>query len=391
MTSRSPYSAVARRPDPASGDRGFTLVELLVSATLALVVMGALATLFGMFSRSVTASQDMVQLAARMRSAAWRLRQDLQGLTVEVKPLARPDAAAGYFELVEGGGSTGAALAGDIDDVLMMTTTSPGTPFTGLVSGTVGFESNTAEVAWFCKLGPVTGDGQQLYNLYRRQLLVSAVPGVGAFPPANADTFANWGSWNAFYASNDLSCRRIGTQLFPNSLADLAARENRIMHNTAGVVGAAAFPYIEQFTTNAAALAADGEILTGARESEDLILSNVVAFDVRVFSPSLTAVANSYIDLSGTNAKSKLTTPTYDTWSFHYETNGIDEDGDGVADEGINLLDDGNNGLVDDASEQETAPPYNVPLRGIEIRFRCYEPTSKQIRQITVQHSFIAR
>jgi hypothetical protein len=396
--------AVLRRPGRAAGGRGFTLVELLVAATLALVVMATLATLFGMFARSVSTSQDLIQLGARMRSAAWRLRQDLQGLTVEVKPWVRPEGAAGYFELVEGPAVTGTGTLvpgrmqmGDIDDVLMMTTTSPGVPFTGLVSGGVGFESQTAEVAWFCKLGTPTADGLQLYNLYRRQLLVSAVPGVGGFasgsPASNAVSFT---SWNAFYESNDLSCRRVGSQLLPNSLADLTARENRFMHNPGGVVAAAAFPYVEQITTGAAASAADGEILTGARESEDFLLSNVVAFDVRVFNPTLVTTGTSYVDLptlGSMNAKiaGKIGNPTYDTWSYHYENNGIDEDEDGVIDDGTNGRDDNNNGVVDDIDEQETSPPYTVPLRGVEIRIRCFDPTSRETRQITIQHSFLAR
>ena len=80
---------------------------------------------------------------------------------------------------------------------------------------------------------------------------------------------------------------------------------------------------------------------------------------------------------------------TYDTWSTHYEFNGIDDDGDGIVDEGTNGIDDDANGIVDDALEQETSPPYPVALRGIEIRIRCYEPSSRQVRQMTVRHTFV--
>jgi hypothetical protein len=78
--------------------------------------------------------------------------------------------------------------------------------------------------------------------------------------------------------------------------------------------------------------------------------------------------------VSGTN---RLPT-TYDTWSRHYEFNEVDEDGDGKADEGL-----------DDAIDNETSPPYPVPLRGVEVRIRCYEPSSRQIRQVTIRHSFV--
>jgi hypothetical protein len=85
---------------------------------------------------------------------------------------------------------------------------------------------------------------------------------------------------------------------------------------------------------------------------------------------------------------------TYDTWTTHYEANGRDEDGDTVVDEGTNGIDDdvaGNPGfgIIDDPGELETSPPYPWPLRGIEVRIRCYEPSSRQVRQVTVRHTFV--
>jgi hypothetical protein len=43
----------------------------------------------------------------------------------------------------------------------------------------------------------------------------------------------------------------------------------------------------------------------------------------------------------------------------------------------------------DDAGEMETSPPYPYPLRGIEVRIRCYEPSSRQVRQVTVRQTFV--
>jgi hypothetical protein len=80
---------------------------------------------------------------------------------------------------------------------------------------------------------------------------------------------------------------------------------------------------------------------------------------------------------------------TYDTWTTHYEANGRNEDGDALVDEGTNGLDDDGDGTVDDAGELETSPPYPWPLRGIEVRIRCYEPSSRQVRQVTVRHTFV--
>jgi hypothetical protein len=115
-----------------------------------------------------------------------------------------------------------------------------------------------------------------------------------------------------------------------------------------------------------------------------------------------TAVTGCYVDL-GTSTTfagkgypipgnpvpaKQFTYPTYDTWSTAYENNGVDDDGDGTIDDGANGKDDNTNGAIDEAEERETAPPYPVPLTGIQIRLRVYEPSSRQIRQITILQSF---
>jgi hypothetical protein len=57
----------------------FSLVELLVASTIALMVMGAVAQLFSLFSRTLSQSQATVDISGRLRNAAWQLRQDLAG------------------------------------------------------------------------------------------------------------------------------------------------------------------------------------------------------------------------------------------------------------------------------------------------------------------------
>ena len=84
------------------------------------------------------------------------------------------------------------------------------------------------------------------------------------------------------------------------------------------------------------------------------------------------------------------------------QSNGLDEDGEAGVDQGSNDLDDEvpsrangavplwpKDGVVDDAGERATSPPDPSPLRGIEIRLRCYEPTSRQLRQVTIRHTFL--
>ncbi len=112
----------------------------------------------------------------------------------------------------------------------------------------------------------------------------------------------------------------------------------------------------------------------------------------------------SYVDLGWTlnngqrgylrelpDPKSDLTSEqfrTYDTWTQRYERDGINQDKDKLIDEGTNGLDDDGKNGIDDPGESETQPPYNVPLRGIQVIIRAFETGQQQLRQATVSHNF---
>lgn len=447
---------------PGCKPPGVTLVELLVASALALVVMGAVASLFGVFGRSVKQSQSTINLGSLMRSAAWQLRQDLTGVTCPVVPWLSPETNAGYFELIEGpaGDTTGAvdaqgqptdSLAADTDDILAFTTQSLVGTFVGRFDGET-IESPYAEVAWFCR--PAANQplaGTTLYDLHRRQLLVVNYLG-------RSDLVNNALPVGTDRAGCDISLRSgtiagQGTVLLPNSLGDVTRREHRFMRSgysfttaTGSVrsVPALTFPFafpVDAATKHAVAEAALDDT---TREWEDVVLTNVIAFDVRVFDPRAVVrgaagtdaripgdfgyVApdgpqsgdgmGAYVDLgwgggtpvartdqfppAGRSAfqsagvavtavpkRITLPTATYDTWSRHYELNGVDDDGDGVVDEGVHGEDTDGDGWPEFADDAETSPPYPVPLRGLEVRIRCYEPASRQVRQITIRHSFV--
>ena len=83
----------------------------------------------------------------------------------------------------------------------------------------------------------------------------------------------------------------------------------------------------------------------------------------------------------------------YDTWTPHYEYDGIDQDqqiGDtyGV-DQGTNDFDDDRQNGVDDNGERETMPPYPKPIRGLKVTLRVIEKNSKQVRQSSVVKSAV--
>ena len=486
--------------------RGLTLVEMLVAMTLTLVLMGAVAQIFGMLGKGVNSSRSIAELNDRMRATAYRLRQDLGGITVNLSAIPPVKAAfnTGYFEYIEGKESDGFTyfdttngpfnkanggydagakkwvgnpepyqtavgsddrLVGDIDDVLLFTTRSTGEMFSGRVDTRNAnleggaLRSPFAEVIWFCRPTMNTSN-PKTYALYRRQRLVMAHPGAEPFvnttsSGAAANSFGGppntlpFSSWSAIYNLTDVSCRQQGSVVVPNCLGDLSRRENRFMHSPI-------FPYI--FPIPLYAGAADLANLTfdnnSNRLGEDILLPNVIAFDVRAWDPDaevrgipamlttgtnrnatqlavqpgdagytmpigpsdIVGTTGAYVDLGWNNSPARVAVgttlarpvfqgngvaasnapltatlglyPTYDTWTDYYEVNGVDDDNDTVIDQGTNGLDDNVNLLVDEPAEQETSAPYPVSLGGVQVRIRCYEPSSRQVRQITILQSF---
>jgi hypothetical protein len=94
------------------------------------------------------------------------------------------------------------------------------------------------------------------------------------------------------------------------------------------------------------------------------------------------------------------TTPrVFDSYCFSYENEGIydlDKSGNptnvrGPPGRATNGMDDDSDGVVDDQSESITQPPYPVALRGIQIKIRCFEPDSRQVREITIEHDFLPK
>ena len=432
-----------------------TLVEMLVATAITLILMAAVAQVFAAFSGAMSNGRSILETDARLRNVARRLRDDLNGATTQMLPPRTPDQGEGYFEIIEGplndyqdASNGGAALVSgttevcptDIDDVLLFTTRDTDSPFVGrLLSNTI--ESSTAEVAWFARPTPGTSN-PVTYTLYRKQLLVMGYVGAAPFLASGnkLDLPNNWFWKNYFTESSvtspcDISARRekipsTFDRLVPNTLSDLTRRESRFLHNSNGDTTGNSFPY--PFVSHLTTTPPDGLVFDDTpRAGEDIILSNVLAFDVRVFDPAApiglstsqgTAIvpgdtgfsaggsgSGAYVDLGHSATTNSLLNAdplfsaakavdvtnnknlprTYCTWSTHYEANGIDEDQIAPIDQGTDGLDNDSNSLVDESNEQETSPPYPYPLRGIEVRIRVYEPKSQQVRQVSVRHTFV--
>jgi hypothetical protein len=288
----------------------------------------------------------------------------------------------------------GFGLQGDAGDILMFTARSRGEPFIGRINGQ-SMSSPEAEIAWFAlpdmnakQILTESGAAIPLMTLYRRVRLVA--PQIILNDPTE---------------QHDLSVS-LGTSK-PNTLGDLTKRENR-----SGIRDVNNFPHE---LTGTPVLAAD-------RLGEDVILTNVLSFDVRAWDPNapvllanntaITPGDKAYADTSVTanqlsngcyvdlgfnaylpaarqatswfSSSGSLSLPTYDTWSWHYEADGP----------GVNGIDDTaagqpGHGIVDDPTEMVAPPPYPVPLRGIQVKIRVYEPDSRQVREVTLVQDFL--
>jgi hypothetical protein len=268
----------------------------------------------------------------------------------------------------------------------------------------------------------------------------------------------------SYYAANDISARLQGGVPIGNTLGDLTMRENRFAHPTDTFPfdvrrwGQLRLPTLREcsqpswvvgqlppgtppnpattdmWTADLAQRIEEDYLGSGARVSDDIMLTNVIGFDVKAWGQD----SHNYVDLgyagsgefSGVGCKiasgcSIYLNGVYDVWSTHYEQNGINEDNDGVIDEGRDGLDtsvdathprplyhtltpanghtavdahgstfyvpgtiDGD-GIVDNAAEHETSPPYPYQLRGIQVKMRVFESDSKQVREVTVVQEFL--
>ena len=237
---------------------GFTLTEILISITLMLLLMLAVAQVFQYVGTTVTENRAELDASKKLRTVQTLLERDLSCVTVPMKAPRRFADNEGYLCYIEGrGGHYGNlnlpaafedialdSVTGDpdttvtdTDDIIMFTarSKSDGEKFRGLVNGQMR-ESHEAEISWF-----VRGT-----TLYRRVLLI--------VPDADLDNYTQEDELNrlvnnrdpvGFFNRNDVSVHLDPTnssRVVANTLADLGRRENRFGHWTNND-GTFLFPY----------------------------------------------------------------------------------------------------------------------------------------------------
>lgn len=87
------------------------------------------------------------------------------------------------------------------------------------------------------------------------------------------------------------------------------------------------------------------------------------------------------ITTSSNTSPNPLAASVYDTYSTHYETDGIDQDGDGLIDEYAT-------GFVRTNNPPETRAPYPYPVRAIQVTIRVFDPDTQQVRETVVEQHF---
>jgi len=349
-----------------------TLIEMLVAIIATLIMMGAVSKIFLVVGDETAMGRARLDLISQLRSARQRLQEDLEGLTARTLSSLDPAAGDGYFEYSEGTKADDEsqwptlrndqkdARWGDPDDVLAFTTRSLTGPMAISGSGTGAVQSHLAEVIWFLHREE---DSSDYYTLCRRVRLIEPVSGNSG-----------------------------------RSLSSLTKRENRFQHGSG-------YPH-----------AIDSAL---SPEPDEIVLTNVLSFDVKAWDPqapiresgslvlvpgdpgygggAASGARGAFVNLGyATGGSSHFSgvgnvtglQRTWDTWPLHYEYDGVQQ-GNGPVDQGTNGFDDDGANGVDDIGERETKPPYDRPLRGIEIKIRIYEPGTRQVREVTLTKHFL--
>ncbi len=91
-----------RPPAPDERRPAFTLVEMLIAMAVTLILMTALATGFSFVGQSIRDGRGEVQLSNQLRDITERLREELDSMTVSMRPNRGEADQLGYFMYYEG-------------------------------------------------------------------------------------------------------------------------------------------------------------------------------------------------------------------------------------------------------------------------------------------------
>ena len=302
--------------------RGWTLIEIMVSATITIIIVLAVSLVFNKAAKTISHGRAAIELSGNLRAAGHQLREDLKGLTCPTLPIVDEGAGVGYFEYVEGPGRDWDADAdgiadvlqpgadttlGDVDDVLAFTARAPpGRPFRGYIQGdpvrhpdgTTEYkvpsfvpnaqvprhviESEYAEIIWWTRWDDKNADGLRdpgEVTLYRRHFLIR--PDIRMLAGLDLHSSVAAGAGDRAVPLGELSRPE-------HRLLNLGVRANAGPLETPGVYTAISrlelsrigHLYIQGFENPA-----DMPFISGDETDQVTVLNNVLAFDVKAYDP----------------------------------------------------------------------------------------------------------
>jgi hypothetical protein len=288
---------------------------------------------------------------------------------------------------------------GDVDDIIGFTAVAhPAVPFRGLINGKIE-ERNAAEIVWFVRgntlyrrvrlLADNNHDsGETLKSVARREkrvihqfyppsnpsdeaaFIINSITNQFPYPlydPGNKGWYylrmpileeilsKEWDVKNGIW--QDEPSRQWKTIPIPsanlNEHPDLWEKPHFIHEDFLDKKSGALKQYVD--------------LPRNTRAGEDVVLTNVLSFDVKIWCPT----KNDFVDLGtqGTywdddNNKQPNLPRTWDSWTREYE------------------------------KESNPYPPYyfdnsrNKALEAIQVTIRCFDPSSRVVKQATVVHRF---
>jgi hypothetical protein len=358
----------------------YTLVELMTATVLSLILLLGTIEMFRSVAGTMQDTRATLNMSAHLEHTAALLRNDLALIpkSLAEKPFKinanintsaeyEVDDTDGYLEIIEGNPAANPykpddATIGDVDDMIAFTTLPSPIPFRGIIGGQVA-ERNQAEVIWFLR-------GT---SLYRRIRLIDDqhVTDDGIYSPSElADRNKRYGHYGAFphtiYNSDVSGKTRIDGNYwlrFPTLEETLHAGWNPGPAWTSSYHTLPTVP-VDLWETRYPGSGLDpksGSLTSfvstprNPRAGEDVVLTNVISFDIKVCNED----NPSFEDLIHKDANTPALDNVFDSWCTT----------------GTNYAD--------------KVPPYTDKLTGIQIVIRCFDPQSRNIKQVTIVHSFI--
>jgi hypothetical protein len=401
--------------------QGFTLVEMMVVVALTMFIMLILSTAFSTALETFRQLKAIGDMQDQLRTATNMLRTDLSADHFEGKRrLSDPNfwtlgpPREGFFRLTQVPNTQGydAPEGVDADGIVsrrrvghilhftvkrrgrnpsdffsatIPTVPSPNNPLALLPNpdgrfqdpGSIVFNSQWVEVIYFLYPNGLTANGTPLYGLYRQQRVV--VPDPSLLNTTNTTvsgtpmSITTWSGPQLTSYLNAYSCFPINGNfsLYFNSPSSLTIPERRFgMQLVSGKPA---------YNTNLLVPRSNGN---GNATGDDLVMTNVVSFDVQVLPPSTPSTyaqvlnpvnpqSPALFDLSVPSGYGAVTTPPqpfFDTWSF-------------VQDElGANYSD---QSLIPKYGGP-APPPTTITIQGLQITLRVWDARTQQTRQVTI-------